>query len=316
MSRARALRDAGELFDRSLWKHLVEQGWSGLLVPEEHGGLGLGLPEAVGLMECLGQHLAPTPMVSAIMAGPLAPELGIADGRRIALAWQEDQRRPDPRVVSSTLDAGRLNGTKVLVQDGTCAHGFIASALQDQELRLLYVDATHAQITGLQRIDHRDVAIVAFQDAPCSVISGGIDELVAAVDRGTMALAAELLGLGSALFQSTLDYLRSREQFSKPLGSFQALQHRAVDLFIGLELSRSAVLGGAFEPCELGTALAKAQTSQSIRQTAREGIQMHGGIGMTDEHDAGLYVKRIWCADALHGDGNWHRSRWAQLRGY
>ena len=316
VSRARALRDANEVWDAALWDHLVDQGWAGLLVPEDHDGLGMGLPEAVGLMEAIGRHLAATPMVSALMVGPLAPSLGTAEGRRISLAWQEDSRQPDPGHIQATLADDKVTGTKVLVIDGTHADGFVVSARDAESVRLVYVDAADARVEGLTRIDHRDIATVHFEASACRPLAGGLQELQAAVDRGTIALSAELLGLGSALTNRTLDYLRTREQFGRPLGSFQALQHRAVDLFIGLELTRSAVLGGAFEPCALGTALAKAQAGEAVCQAAREGIQMHGGIGMTDEHDAGLYVKRIWCAASLHGDPAWHRGRWARLRGY
>lgn len=317
VSQARGLRDDGEVFDASLWQHLVDQGWAGLMVPEDHDGLGMGLPVAVGLMEAIGSQIAATPMVSAIMVGPLAPQLGIADGRRVSLAWQEDLRRPDPAQVSARWAGGKLNGNKSLVLDGTHAEGFVVSALdEDGKICLVYVSAEAAEVHGLARIDHRDVANVVFQECDAVSVPGGVAELIQAVDRGTIALSAELLGLGSALFERTLDYLRTREQFGRPLGSFQALKHRAVDVFVGLELSRSAVLGGAFDPCPLGASLAKAQASEAVQQAAREGIQMHGGIGMTDEHDAGLYVKRIWCAASLHGDTTWHRQRWASLREY
>lgn len=317
VSRARALRDAGEVWDASLWTHLTDLGWAGLMVPESHGGMGLGLPEAVAFMEAVGAHLAATPMVSALMVGPLAPHLGTAAGTRVSLAWQEDARTPRPATLETRYAEGRVTGRKVLVLDGTHAERFVVSARDSAGTAVLVaVDAADTHLEPLTRVDHRDAAHVVCSDAPAELLSGGLPELEAAVDRGTVALAAELLGLSEAARTRTLDYLRTREQFGRPIGSFQALQHRAVDAFIATELARSGVLAAAFEPSPRATSLAKAQATDAAQRVAEEGVQMHGGIGMTDEHDVGLYLKRIWVAAMSHGDASWHRSRWARLGGY
>jgi len=317
LSRARALRDAGQALDHSLWQHLTDQGWAGVAVPEAHGGLGLGMVEAAAFMEVVGAHLAATPMVSALMVGPLAPRLGTADGRIVALAWQESARHPDPSRVASTWNGRTVTGEKVVVLDGAHADAFVVSARDGSgHLVLLAVDAVDATVAPLHRVDHRDAARVRFDSAPARVLDAHLADLEAAVDRGTVALSAELLGLASTSLDLTLDYLRTREQFGRPLGAFQALQHRAVDAFIGVELARSAILAAAFEPSALHTSLAKAQASIAATKVAEEGIQMHGGIGMTDEHDIGLLFKRIFVAAASHGDAPWHRRRWATLRGY
>ena len=317
VSRARALRDAGDTTDAALWSHLTDQGWAGVLVPEDHGGLGLGLAEAAALMEVVGRHLAATPMVSAIMVGPLAPQLGVADGARVSLAWQEVARRPNPNHVTAQWSNGRVTGTKVMVLDGCHADRFVVSARDDSgDVVLVVVEACDARVEPRVRADHRDVARVHFDGASGERLAGSPSDLAAAIDRGTVALSAELLGLAHAMLDLTLDYLRTREQFGRPLGAFQALQHRAVDAFIAVELARSGVLAAAFEPSPLHTSLAKAQASQAATSVADEAIQMHGGIGMTDEHDIGLYYKRAFVAATSHGDVSWHRQRWAGLRGY
>ena len=317
VSRARSVRDAGAVIDDALWKHLIELGWAGVLVPEEHGGLGLGLPEAMAFMEVAGRYLAATPMLSALMVGPLAPQLGTADGTRVALAWQEHPRQPDPARVETRWDGATVTGTKVLVLDGAQAEVLIVSARDPKgTLVLLSVDAAQADITPLRRADHRDAARVRFDHVPGRPLPGTADDLVAAIDRGTLALSAELLGLAGAMLDRTLDYLRTRTQFGRPLGAFQALQHRAVDAFIGVELTRSAMLAASFEPSSLHTSLAKAQAATAAARIAEESIQLHGGIGMTDEHDLGMFFKRTFVAIASHGDARWHRRRWASLRGY
>ncbi len=317
VARFRALRDKGEVLDTDLWAELVELGWAGLLVPEDQGGLGLGLPEAVSFMELLGQHLCAVPMVSALMVGPLAPELGVATGRRVSLAWQEGPRQLDCTLVHTRFREGRVYGEKALVLDGSRAEEFVVSAVDEHgQLVLVAVSAADATVVPLQRTDHRDASNVRMDGAAGRKLSAGASELQAAIDRGTIALSAELLGITSAALDLTLDYLRTREQFGRPLGAFQALQHRAVDAFIATELARSAVLAAAFEPSPAHTCLAKAQASTAAELVVEEGVQMHGGIGMTDEHDMGLYLKRAFVLSATHGSASWHRQRWASLHGY
>lgn len=318
ISRFRALRDAGKTHDPELWQMLCELGWPGMAFPPEQGGLGLSLTEAALLCEALGSTLAMTPLLSTLLAGPLDPAAQAATGTPVALAWWEAGCHGDPRQVQARVhkQTGRLSGRKEHVLDALTAQSFVVTAWEGSSLGLWRVEAAHARCIPLKRIDSRDAAHVVFLDAPARRLDASLEDLQRCLDRATAALAAEMLGGMQAAFDLTLRYLKERVQFDQPIGSFQALQHRAADCFIAIEVCRSAVEAAVRNPSPALVSLAKTLANDAYLKVCKEAIQLHGGIGMTDEHDIGLYLKRAWACSQILGDSAFHRDRWASLRGY
>jgi alkylation response protein AidB-like acyl-CoA dehydrogenase len=317
-ARFRALRDAGERTDMALWSQLTELGWPAIPFTEAHGGMGWGLPELAVVMEALGHHLAMTPMLSTVLTGTLAPELGGASGQVAALAWQEGDRECGIAIAEcqATVSGGKLTGTKRRVLDAGAADALVVLALDASTPALFLADAADAALSPLIRMDHRDCADVHFTDAPVRPVAASTEDLQTALDQATIALSAEMLGGAQAALNTTTAYLKEREQFGVPIGSFQALQHRIVDCYIALELARSAVHSAARSPTPELISLAKTQCNEAYFQIANEAVQMHGGIGMTDEHDIGFHMKRARVMAQTLGTSAQHRDRWARLRGY
>jgi alkylation response protein AidB-like acyl-CoA dehydrogenase len=313
VSRFRRSRDASR-GDPGLWAQIRELGWHAILVPERHGGLGLGLPELAVVLEAVGRNLVGTPLVSAAACAAFLPG-EIASGEVVALAWHERGARGRPHV-AARWDDGRLSGEKVAVLDGGSASAFVVSARCAGEVGLFRVAARDATVRPLRRIDHHDAADVSFDRARAEPLAGDAAALQQALDHGAIAASAEMLGAMQAAFDKTIAWLKERVQFGVPIGSFQALQHRAVDLFVELELTRSVVMAAARDPSPSLASLAKARCSDTFLAIAKEGVQLHGGIGMTDEHDIGLFLKRAQVAAVTFGDASFHRERWASLNGY
>ena len=274
-TRSRALIEAYEP-GRELWSQAVELGWTAIPFGEDVGGLDMGLPAVCAVMEELGRQLAPSPMLSLVLAGHADPERAIA-GEVIAA------------VDTVTLDAG------------------IAAAFLHQG-RLYERD--EVEIHPLKRLDGRDAAKVTL------IGTGAPVDAAPNVEHATVALCAEMLGAMTTAFELTLDYLKTRRQFDKPIGSFQVLKHRAVDLFMQMQLARSAVVNASIHPTPANVSLAKARCNDAFLQVCHDGIQLHGGIGMTAEHDLGLYVKRARVCEHTFGASALHRDRWARERGY
>lgn len=327
---ARAMRDAATPHDPALWAQMVELGWSALLIGEDAGGFGLGMTELALVCECLGARLTPSPVLSVALATEVfaddAEQLAaIAEGRVIALADHEPRVRRGVRETAAVETSGGLSltGEKSAVLDAAAASAFLVTA-NDADgapvLVLVDADAEGVTVRAERRLDGRDSGRV--------VLSGAVGQpvdarrLPAARDRATIALCAEMLGGMQAIFAETLRYLKTRQQFKRPIGSFQALQHRAARLYIDIELCRAAVGAAAriadTEPAHLAAhaSMAKVRCSEVFEHTALEAIQLHGGIGMTDEHDAGMFLKRARVAAETLGTADWHRDRWATLRGY
>ena len=355
VARVRALRDANDPdgFSRTLWKQMAELGWVGIPFPESLGGAGMGLAELAVVLEELGRHLAPEPFLSTVLLAGQVLQLAGSEAQQkrwlepvvrgdafLALAQQERGSRFDLHRVATRAEARgsgfRLSGEKIAVLDGGVADAFVvvarsAGAEDDRSgisLFLVPNSAPGLRAERQSRIDSRGAAFVQLEgcevsaDALIGALGAGLPLLEAAVDRATVGLCAEMLGSMSEAFARTLDYLKHRVQFGVPIGSFQALKHRAAELFIQIELCRSAVMaaaraidGGAAEATKL-VSLAKARCSDAAILVANEAIQMHGGIGMTDEHEIGFYLKRARVAELTLGDGAWHRARWARLAGY
>jgi alkylation response protein AidB-like acyl-CoA dehydrogenase len=327
----RALEGRGH--DPALWAEMAEMGWAGVLVPEALGGVDFGHLSLGIVLEELGRTLVASPLLSTALLGASALRLGgnsahrdqwlprIAAGEAIVALALEG-------VPPTRLSAGRLNGEQAPVLEAGACSLIIASACDEQDkLQLLLVDpkAEGVTITRLERIDGRDAASITFSDVRIeadAMLEGGADLLEHLLDRGRAGLAAEMLGTAEHAFEITLDYLKTRVQFGQLIGSFQALQHRAVAMKAELVMTRSAV-EAALSAIDADTpevpilvSLAKALAGDTLRLVAREMVQLHGGIGMTEEHDAGLYLKRAAAADATWGNSAFHRNRYARLTGY
>ena len=315
--RFRSLRDSGQKQDDELWAQMVELGWTGIPYAEDDGGMGWGLPEIVIVMEALGRRLALAPMLSSVI-GTLDPSAGAMEGRVVSLGWQEAECRGTLGLkpcVTRFAD-GCLTGAKTHVLDGGSAEIFLVTAMAGDGLGLFRVDGAHAQRCPLQRIDHRDAAHILFENAPAERVDTTEEEIGRVVDQATLALSAEMLGGAQAALDATIAYLKERIQFDVPIGSFQALQHRTVDCYISIELARAAVYAAARNPSQELVSLAKTRCNDAYLSTAKESIQLHGGIGMTDEHYIGFHLKRAHVASQCFGTSAQHRDRWGRNRGY
>ena len=357
LKRVRGLRDGNDPdgFSRALWTEMARLGWLGIVLPVEHDGLGLGYMDLMVVMEELGRGLMPEPMLSTILLGANALLLGgsaeqqkehlarVAAGERLlALAHQETRSRHTVHHVEArATPAGggwTLRGEKVQVLDGHVADWLVVSARTSGEplavegitLFLVRPDAPSVRVTRQTRLDGRNAAVVRLEDVSTDrhTVLGEVDRggalLTRVIDRATAALTAEMLGSMTAAFDMTIDYLKTRVQFGVPIGSFQALKHRAARMYAELELARSAVMhahrtideGRDDAAVARAVSVAKARTSDAFMLIANEGVQLHGGIGMTDEHDIGLFLKRARAAEQTFGDAAHHRDRVAQLDGY
>jgi alkylation response protein AidB-like acyl-CoA dehydrogenase len=355
LRRVRELREDALGFSRELWGSMAELGWLGIVVPEQYGGAGLGWSDLAVVMEETGRGLLPEPLVGSVLLATTALLLGGSDaqkhghlpalvaGERLsALAYQEAGSRYDPAHVTTRAErAGSgftLTGEKVQVLDGHVADWLVVSARTAGEDRdadgvtlfLVPSSAPGVVVERQWRLDHRPAALVRLDrvtvpaDAVLGIEGQGTALLERVIDRATIGLAADMLGGITAAFEMTLDYLKTRKQFGVPIGSFQALKHRAARLFVETELARSVVMAasqalddGQPEPHVARLAsVAKARLSDTFLLAGYEGVQLHGGIGMTDEHDIGLYLKRARGAEIQFGDAAFHRDRIARLDGY
>ena len=350
----RKLRDEGSAdgFDPQLWQDAVNLGWSAIAFPEELGGLAFGCMGLGPVFEAIGHNLSATPLLSSVVLGGsllhLAGDGGqqarwlpglIAGGLRVALAVDE-RARHNPlatglRAVADG-DGYRLEGDKYWVVDGIGADAFVVAArtsgatgeAQGISLFLVPADTPGLEVSALPLIDSRNCARLQLRQvrlgrqALLGEEGQGWAVLDAVLDRGRACLAAELLGIAEHLFQTTLEYLKTRVQFDVPIGSFQALQHRVARLFVDLSLARSAVMAGlsALDDVTLDAAqrgrlvsLAKWKAGDTAIKVANEAVQLHGGIGVTDELDVGLYLKRVRVAQACLGDRDFHCERYQAL---
>jgi acyl-CoA dehydrogenase len=355
IARVRALRDANDPvgFSRALWKEMAELGWIGIPFPESVGGAGLGFAELAVVLEELGRSLAPEPFLSTVLLAGQALLLSGDEAKAeawlprvckgdaiLALAQQEAKSRYDLAAVETRAErAGkgfRIRGEKIQVLDGHVADAFVvvartAGGPRDAEGLTLFLvpkGATGLSVTRQSRVDGRNAALVKFDgvevgaDAALGAADAGHALLARVVDRATVGLAAEMLGGMQQAFALTLDHLKHRQQFGVPIGSFQALKHRAANVYIEVELAKSAVMAAAravdadAPDLAKGVSLAKARCSDAYLLAANEGVQMFGGVGMTDEYDIGFYLKRARAAELSFGDAAFHRARWATLSGY
>jgi acyl-CoA dehydrogenase len=352
----RKLRDEDnpDGFDRATWKSMVELGWAGIPWPEEHGGLAFGYKGLGVVTEETGRTLAASPLFATVWLGGTAINLGGSDAQKgellgqiaagellLALALEESHRH-NPYGIATTAaakDGGfEISGEKTFVLDGNVADKFVVVARTsgnagDRDgLSLFLVDSSSDGVTvsRTKMADSRNAANVSFSsvkvgaDALVGTQDQGADVLDATLDIGRIGIAAEMLGSLQECFERTVQYLKEREQFGVPIGSFQALKHRAADMFCEVELSKSCVLealsaldeGRSPEEVAKLASLTKTKVGETFHQVSREGVQMHGGIGMTDEFDIGFFLKRAAVTEQTLGDVNFHRNRYGELEGY
>lgn len=354
VSALRKLRDEEnpDGFDRALWAEMVELGWPGIIIPEEFGGSEFGYTGLGVVLQEMGRTLTASPMVSTVLIGASAYMLGASDVRKkamlpeiaagkkiVALALEEGPRHAPYNIATRggpSVDGYRISGEKTFVLDGQVADELIVVARESGEpgdrdgLTLFLVDAKApgVKITPTRMADSRNAANITFNGASASgdKIIGekkkGADVLDAILDRARIGLAAEMLGAIEVAFEMTVEYLKTRQQFGRPIGSFQGLAHRAAEMFCEVELSKSVVLDALSaiddnrEDIAQAASLAKARLNDTFHLISCEMLQMHGGIGMTDEADIGFYMKRARVAAATFGDSAFHRDRYATLEGY
>ena len=316
LRRIRALRFAEPGFDRDVWRQMCEMGWPGLLVSEDHGGSGLGVQEFCALTEELGASLVPEPLIPVAFAASLLRDdhLGaVLSGERIVLpAWQE--RPHSVELVGSTvLTGGKLSGRKMFVSMAAGADAFLVTVAGG--LALVERDAPGVHVVSTQAQDGGNFATVTFDGAPAEFVAGDASE---ALEIAALATSAYLLGAMERVFGITLEYLKTREQFGKKIGSFQALQHRSADLQIQLALTRAVVAAAARTMDESDDARerraavsrAKARASDAASIMTRGCIQLHGGIGYTDAADPGLFLRKMMVLAPMFGSAALHRARY------
>ena len=345
----RSLRKDATGFSRDLWKQFAEMGFTGILVPEAHGGMGMGHVEAGIVLEEIGRNLTPSPFLTTAVAavealkasGRLSEEWlpKIASGDAIvALAIDEGAKhRPEATALKAERSGNgfKLSGAKSFVLNGHVADMMIvvartASTAGDTDgLTLFAVPKDAGQTADPRRlVDSSLASHVMFDgvdvdaDAVIGEVDGGWSVLTKLLDAGRVGAAAEMIGVGSAAMDMTVDYLKQRKQFGKLIGEFQALQHRAAHLYGEMEVARATVLKAqqlldSQDPrAEIAVAVAKAKTGKAVRLSVQEGVQMHGGIGMTDEYDIGLFMKRDRALEEFFGDARYHAERVARMSGY
>ncbi len=350
----REMRDSGTeiRFMPETWNAMIEMGWTGILVPEQYGGSGLGYLTFGVVLEEIGRQLTASPLFASAYVGASAILLGgseeqkqqllpnIVSGKEIVTLASEEGPRHAPKQIAmqaeSTGSGYKLTGDKTFVVEGMAATTFIVpvrtsgAAGEEGGITLLLVpaDAAGVSLEVMATVDSRGYANVHFDgvevgaDAVLGEADAGYALLDEVLDRARAGIAAEMIGTASQAFDMTLDYLKTREQFGRVIGSFQALGHRAAALFSKMELSRSCMEAalstiddGADNVPEMAS-LSKTKVGDFLHEMSNQLIQIHGGIGMTDEFDAGFYLKRARVLETAYGNQAFHRDRYARIKGF
>ena len=320
LSRVRKLRFSSPGFDRKVWGEICEAGWPSLRVPEDKGGVGMGLLPYCALMEELGAGLAPEPLIPAIFSASLldgdALEQQIRGERLILPAWQDAR---DSLSIAKPLDVrgGRLTAVKRYVPGADGADAFLVVGAS--QAAYVPADARGVEIASLEAQDGTRLATVSFHEVAVEPFDA---DPAPGLAEAALATSAYLLGLMDAALDLTVDYLKTRVQFGKAIGGFQALQHMAVDAKLEVELTRASVedaaiqwdLVGPTPSAHAAVSRAKARASQAAMKVTRDAIQMHGGIGFTDEHDIGLYLRKAVVVVSQFGSAKAHRAHFAELK--
>jgi alkylation response protein AidB-like acyl-CoA dehydrogenase len=354
VAKFREMRDSGneQGFDKAVWAAIGEMGWCGIVVPEEYGGVDMGFLTFGVVAEELGRQLVASPLVASGLAGATALVLAGSDAQKktwlakvaegsavVTLAVDEGPRHAPATVAlaaGKTGDGFVLDGTKVHVLEGMAADAFVVAARTSGRpgdadgISLFLVDAGAQGLTRsrVSTADSRGYARVTFAgvqvgaDALMGEQGAGGAVLDAILDRARAGLAAEMLGVAGQSFDMTLDYLKNRVQFGSVIGGFQALGHRAAGLYTEMEMARSCVeaalqaIDEDSDDVAVLCSMSKARAGEFLHHMSNELIQIHGGIGMTDEFDAGLYLKRARALEATWGNPAFHRDRFATLHGF
>jgi len=353
VSHMRKLRDEGckDGFRHALWKQFGEMGFTGILIGEDDGGLGLGHVEAGVVLEEIGRNLSPSPFLTTAVAGVSALNHGgqhlkdkffpgiLAGETVLALAIDEHAKHRPAQIATKAEKSGngfKLSGKKQFVVQGASADALIVAARtagapgETDGITLFVVDKDPANLSidNTRLVDSSMAAHVTLDgvevdgDAVIGDVDNGWQVLSALLKAGRAGSAAELVGVGSGAMDMTVDYLKQRKQFGRLIGEFQALQHRAAHLYSEMEIARAAVLKAqqlldeGKDSADIYVSVAKAKAGRSANLAVREGVQMHGGIGMTDEYDIGFYMKRDRALNEFMGDANFHAGRVAEIFGY
>ena len=354
ISHFRALRDNDDptLWDKEIWSEMVKLGWPGILIPEEYGGSNFGVAGiGVILQEC-AKTLTPSPLFATGVLGAYAiSNYGNEEQKKnylpkivngeitTALAVDEfSHHNPNDSVMSAKKEGSNyvLNGKKIFVIDGASADLFIVLSRTSgnsgdsagMTLFLINADASGIEKIKLDMADSRNYANIVFNNVliDSSQILGneetGGETIEDILDIGRIAISSEMLGNAESAFETTLDYLKQRKQFGVLIGSFQALQHRAAEMFCELELTKSSVMAALRAADENSnelqrmSSLAKTIAGETLHLISNEAIQMHGGIGVTDEYDIGFFLKRARVAEQIFGSAKYHTERYANLSGF
>tara|TARA_B100000925_G_scaffold67128_1_gene45999 strand:- start:107 stop:1246 length:1140 start_codon:yes stop_codon:yes gene_type:complete len=350
----REIRDTNnELgYDEVLWKEMVNLGWSGILIPEEYGGFDFGMVGMGSIFEEMGKTLTPSPLFATGVLGASLISIGgndsqkqtllpkIVDGSLTTALALEENNRHSPNVISTSAtksgDNYEISGEKTFVIDGHSANLLIVAArtegsIDDESgitLFMLDPKTDGLEITKTSMVDSRNSAQVKLRNVVVSSsdILGGLNNgsgiLENVLDRAQIAISAEMLGNASQAFQITLEYIKERKQFGAVIGTFQALQHRAAEMYSEIELTKSSVIAACNAVDENSNdlkrmaSLAKFKAGETNHLVTNEAIQMHGGVGVTDEYDVGLYLKRARVTEQIFGNSEYHIDRYATLSDY
>ena len=329
-SEVRRLMETDTAYDAGLWAKLTDQGYTGIIFPEEYSGVGLGKVELMLLMEEAGRALLPGPFFSTVvLAGSVLDAVGspahkkkylapICRGEaRATVAILEDSASWNPRHVQLTAANGKLTGEKLFVSDAAVANFILVVARNG--VFIVDAKAPGLKISPMSAMDlTRKLYVVEFNDTPAEEL-GSVANLPRAFDVASAALAAELVGGMQRTLDITVEYAKTRKQFGKPIGMFQAVQHQCADMYLETESSRSAVYhaGWALEEnapdAPVAVSIAKMYASDAGRTVGNRGIQIHGGMGFTWENDLHLYYRRAKASENAFGDATFHRERIASL---
>jgi alkylation response protein AidB-like acyl-CoA dehydrogenase len=344
-------RDCKDGFGHGLWKQMGEMGFTGMLLDEDDGGLGMGHVEAGIVLEEIGRNLTPSPFLTSSVLAATALKHGSADlkarylpglieGESVfAVAIDETAKHRPSRIATKAQKSGngfKLSGSKSFVIQGASSDMIVVAARtsgadDDEDGITLFAvpkDAAGMEQDPLRLVDSSMASHITFDDveldgdAVIGEVDGGREVLNAMLTAGRLGAAAEGVGVACGAMDMTIDYLKQRKQFGQLIGEFQALQHRASHLYSEVEIARAVVIkaqqladAGA-QSADLMTSVAKAKVAKAAGLAVREGVQMHGGIGMTDEYDIGLYMKRDRALGEFLGDAYFHAGRVADLSGY
>ena len=350
----REIRDTqNELgYDESLWMEMVNLGWSGILIPEEYGGFDFGMVGMGSILEEAGKTLTPSPLFSTGVLGASLLTLGgndsqkqtylpqIVDGTLTTALALEESNRHSPYSIDTQAkkngDQFIISGCKNFVIDGHSSNLLIVAArtegsVNDESgitLFLVNSDSQGVEITKTSMVDSRNAANIKFSDVTVSSDNilgeenNGASLLEVVLDRAQIAISAEMLGNASQAFNLTLEYLKERKQFGAVIGTFQALQHRAAEMYSELELTKSSVIAACNAVDENSNdlrrmaSLAKFKSGETNHLITNEAVQMHGGVGVTDEYDVGLFMKRARVTEQIFGNSEYHIDRYATLSDY